>query len=265
MTPTPNTPNTEAASAAFIFSATQGTNMTFKTHNEITIDSNCTCLQGEVDASYQELCDLFGAPTGGDGYKVDAEWYVKFDDGTIATIYNWKNGKNYEGENGLNVEDIRDWHVGGFTGKAPKRVQIALDLHREKKQEEEDKGDKFKEAFGSAFEMFESIAQTKGVPYARVVELATHIRKKQELMTIMVSGMVSNEHIPEDAGKALMALDSSISAKIISLACDIAQLKIKNKEGAEEIMNWTDRIMEAEQAGAKNLFGDLFKKAEGDD
>lgn len=239
--------------------------MTFKTHNDIDININGTCLQGEVDASYAELCALFGSHHDGDGYKVDAEWYVKFDDGTIATIYNWKNGKNYEGENGLPLEQIDSWHVGGDSAQAETNVQIALDLHRESKQTDEAKGDKFKEAFGSVFEMFESIAKTKGVPFARVIELATHIRKKQELMTIMVSGMVSNEHIPEEAGKALMALDSSISAKIISLACDIGQLKVKDKEGAEEIMNWTERIMEAEQAGAKNLFGDLFKKAGADD
>lgn len=239
--------------------------MTFQTHNQTTIDANCSSLQGEVDASYEELCDLFGAPTGGDGYKVDAEWYVKFDDGTVATIYNWKNGKNYEGENGLDVADIRDWHVGGFDAKACTKVQITLDLHREQKQDKADEGDKIKEALGSVFDMFESIAKTKGVNFARVVELATHVRKKQDLMNIMVAGMVDNEHIPEAAAKALMALDSALSAKVISLACDLGTLKIKNQDGAKEIMDWTDRIMEAEQAGVKNLFGDLLNKEGSDD
>lgn len=47
--------------------------------------------------------------------KVDAEWNIKFEDGTVATIYNWKNGKNYLGDVGLELMDIRRWHVGGYS------------------------------------------------------------------------------------------------------------------------------------------------------
>lgn len=45
--------------------------------------------------------------------KVDVEWVFKFDDGDIVTIYNWKNGKAYLGEEGLHPEEITEWHVGG--------------------------------------------------------------------------------------------------------------------------------------------------------
>lgn len=238
--------------------------MNFKTHNDQQIDTNGSSLIGEVDAGYDELCNLFGAPTGGDGYKVDAEWAVLFDDGTVATIYNWKNGKNYEGENGLPVEEIRDWHIGGFKDQAETNVQIALDLHREKKEADATKDDKFKEAFGSVFDMFESLAKTKGVPFTRVVELAVHIRKKQELLSMLISGLVDSEAIPKGAGEALSKVDAMLSAKILGLACDLGALKVRSTTSADEIIEWADRIMEAEQAGAKNLFGDLFNK-ESDD
>jgi hypothetical protein len=86
--------------------------MKFKTHND-NIPFMGGSLQGYIDASYIELEEIFGTPTDGDGYKVDAEWEILFDDGTFCTIYNWKDGENYNGKNGMPIEDIRDWHIGG--------------------------------------------------------------------------------------------------------------------------------------------------------
>lgn len=53
-----------------------------------------TCLQGTINTSYDRLVDLFGEPTQleADG-KVQVEWAVKFTDGTLATIYDWKEEK----------------------------------------------------------------------------------------------------------------------------------------------------------------------------
>jgi hypothetical protein len=82
------------------------------------VDANGTSLMGEITCSYEKLRKLFGYPERGDGYKVDAEWSIKFEDGTIATIYNWKDGKNYNGAKGKNVEDITIWHIGGHNQKA---------------------------------------------------------------------------------------------------------------------------------------------------
>ena len=78
---------------------------------------NGTSLSGYLNVSYQTLVELFGEPNAKvDGYKTDAEWHVKVkeegDAPAFATIYNYKDGKNYLGANGLNVEDIKDWHVG---------------------------------------------------------------------------------------------------------------------------------------------------------
>jgi hypothetical protein len=99
----------------------------YKTHNDKHINCNMTCLQGYIVASYDRLVELFGEPTEGDGYKVDAEWLVEFEDGTVATIYNWKNGINYCGfDEGYPVEVITDWHVGGHAFQAVRLVDDAL-------------------------------------------------------------------------------------------------------------------------------------------
>ena len=87
---------------------------------ETTNDSSMrtgTSLSGYLDISYRSLVELLGEPNAAvDGYKTDVEWHVKVkaegESPTFATIYNYKDGKNYLGTNGLNVEDIKDWHVG---------------------------------------------------------------------------------------------------------------------------------------------------------
>lgn len=92
-----------------------------------------TSLQGYIDASYEELVAVFGEPDRVcDEYKVDAEWTIRFENGVVATIYNYKDGKHYCGEEGLDVEDIRDWHIGGGYGQeAAILVQEELGHYRE--------------------------------------------------------------------------------------------------------------------------------------
>ena len=87
---------------------------------EKTTNVGGTFLQGYIKASYEQLVKTFGEPhdPNGDNYKTDVEWAFEFADGTIATLYNWKNGKNYLGAEGLELNDIYEWHVGGFSEKA---------------------------------------------------------------------------------------------------------------------------------------------------
>ena len=101
------------------------TNLTAKPKMDWTAASG-TCLQGYIDANYADLCEKLGAHSNGDEYKVDAEWVLRFSDGTIATIYNYKDGKNYCGEDGLDVDDITEWHVGGRSKRAVELVQKLL-------------------------------------------------------------------------------------------------------------------------------------------
>jgi len=106
--------------------------MIYKTHNDKNIAVGGTHLQGGINTTFEKLVDAFGEPTSGDGYKVDAEWEIEFenpnsDTSVIATIYNWKNGKNYLGcEEGMDVEDITDWHIGGFNQDAVLFVKQVL-------------------------------------------------------------------------------------------------------------------------------------------
>ena len=78
-------------------------------------DSNLligTSLAGSIDTTYKKLVKLLGEPnTENDGYKTDAEWIIEIN-GKILTIYNYKDGKNYNEEEGLETEDITDWHIG---------------------------------------------------------------------------------------------------------------------------------------------------------
>lgn len=232
--------------------------MQFTTHNDTNVDTNGTCLQGEVEATYEELTNLFGAPHGGDGYKVDAEWEIKFDDGRVATIYNWKDGRNYCGEQGTPVEQIAEWHVGGDNPMVVQRVQILLDLHREGKSEARKK-DPMEKAFEPAFDMMDSIKATHGEDYAKVVEVALLCRKNQEVMGSLAAAAVHTDAIPEVAGVIVEKINSEISAKIISIAARLAKLEISGKK-AEEIMGWADRILEAESKGADTLLRDHLAK-----
>ncbi len=92
-----------------------------------------TGLLDAINISYRRLVELFGEP---DHYqpdpddnfisKVDAEWMLQFDDGTVATIYNYKNGENYLAEDGVPVEYITDWNIGGCNRKAADLVINAI-------------------------------------------------------------------------------------------------------------------------------------------
>ena len=83
-----------------------------------------TSLQGYIKASYEQLLKAFGPPNPNlcDNYKTDVEWAFEFADGTIATLYNWKNGKNYNGDDGLELNHIYEWNVGGKSEKAVSRL-----------------------------------------------------------------------------------------------------------------------------------------------
>ena len=87
-----------------------------KAPNETT---DGTWLQGHVDVTYSRLIEVFGPPhSAGDGYKTQAEWCLRFDDGTIATVYDYRNR--------LTPERTRNWGIGGFEKRALERVLEVL-------------------------------------------------------------------------------------------------------------------------------------------
>ena len=100
----------------------------FETHNNSEIDVNGTSHQGEISETFENLLKVFGTPMGAsDDNKVDVEWNIMFNDGVVATIYNWKNGPVSMGENGTNPVDIETWHIGGKTISAVYDVEEILE------------------------------------------------------------------------------------------------------------------------------------------
>jgi hypothetical protein len=102
-----------------------------------------THLQGYIECSYDDLVNTFGTPTieGGMETKIEVEWELTFIESTrtddnheVVTIYNWKNGKRYCGEEeGLEVQDIKQWHIGGHRRYAVDLVHDAIKNYKDKK------------------------------------------------------------------------------------------------------------------------------------
>lgn len=102
--------------------------MKFQTHNQKEINFIGTGYITEINISYKEIKNTFGKSFE-NGYKVDAMWVIEFEDGTIATIYNYKNGKNYMGKSGTPKTKINEWNIGGFRNtNALELVKSALGL-----------------------------------------------------------------------------------------------------------------------------------------
>jgi hypothetical protein len=83
-----------------------------------------THLQGSIDITYTELLDIFASPSHVPpvGEKTQAEWWLLFPDGTIATIYDWKSM--------YPTEDVRTWNIGGKDKDAEYQVKQAVEEHR---------------------------------------------------------------------------------------------------------------------------------------
>jgi hypothetical protein len=73
-----------------------------------------TSLHGYIHANFDELVNLFGWPhyfEPRNGNKVQCEWGFEAEDGTVFTIYDWK---EYE----THPSDISKWHIGGHSVSA---------------------------------------------------------------------------------------------------------------------------------------------------
>ena len=99
--------------------------MEFKTGNSLDTTGTGTSLQGYVTTTRSSLIQTVGMPTFSsdeDYEKVTTEWIIKFQDGTIATIYDWK---RYE-EGAPVLNEVYEWHIGGYSETAVSRVQETL-------------------------------------------------------------------------------------------------------------------------------------------
>lgn len=92
--------------------------------SQFTVNSKDTCIQGTshkgyVCTTYDRLVKFLGEPKGGsaDG-KTTCEWHIEFEDGKVATIYDWKVNST--------PKDLYNWHVGAKTHGALDRLEEVL-------------------------------------------------------------------------------------------------------------------------------------------
>jgi hypothetical protein len=94
--------------------------MKYITHNQDDlIDTNGTHFLGNINLPFDSIAAALGQPMRGDFDKVKAEWNIQFDDGLVATIYDWK---EYDRE----PEQVTDWHIGGKNQLVVQRVYNIL-------------------------------------------------------------------------------------------------------------------------------------------
>ena len=101
--------------------------MKYITHNDQDIDTNLTHGQGGIEADYSLLTKLFGTPFSTPCHKTDAEWNVEFENGVVATIYNWKNGISYLGKHGTPTTQINSWNVGGYDSESIRLIRDMIE------------------------------------------------------------------------------------------------------------------------------------------
>lgn len=83
------------------------------TVNLPTHNINETHLQGYVKTTLDDLIQTFGVPQEGFD-KSTVEWSLQFEDGIVATIYDYKEDTT--------PKYLYDWHIGGHTSLAATRI-----------------------------------------------------------------------------------------------------------------------------------------------
>ena len=87
------------------------------------IDATGTSLQGYIVTSREDLMKAFGAPLDYPlGDKVTTEWTIQFDNGEVATIYDWK---RYE-EGRPEFNELFQWNIGGHSRDVVSLVNDAV-------------------------------------------------------------------------------------------------------------------------------------------
>ena len=91
------------------------------------IDAAGTSLRGYITASREDLTKVFGAPV---DYplddKVTTEWTIQFDNGEVATIYDWKRYEKGRPE----FNELFEWNIGGSSFDVVSLIKDAI--HRSK-------------------------------------------------------------------------------------------------------------------------------------
>lgn len=87
----------------------------FRTHVAGPIDIQGTSMQGSIQATMKELTRAFGNPQASAHSRSTTCWDILFEDGTVATIYDW--GKD-EWSGAPRPDSVVFWHIGGKDRRA---------------------------------------------------------------------------------------------------------------------------------------------------
>ena len=85
--------------------------------NTNDINFNDTSLMGYVSTTYDKLVEVLGEPCT-DFEKSTAHWNIQAPDGTVATVYDWKEWSTPMNE--------YNWHIGGHSETALLLVAFLL-------------------------------------------------------------------------------------------------------------------------------------------
>ena len=94
-------------------------NMNTFTTNDSASKMNGTHLQGYIETRYDHIVERLGEPEHTSG-KTNVQWLIEFDDGLVASLYDWK-------LNNLPTGPYR-WHVGGHNDVVVSRLAAILDV-----------------------------------------------------------------------------------------------------------------------------------------
>ena len=92
------------------------------------VDTSVFICHNRISTAFKLEFEISGKPfTRLPENKIDVQWVIETKHG-IATLYNYKDGKAYLGEKGLDIKAIKQWHVGGSGhGKAVfEEIQTAI-------------------------------------------------------------------------------------------------------------------------------------------
>ena len=83
--------------------------------------SSGTSLVGYFEATFWAVMEKLGNPLEGCD-KTTCEWVIEFEDGLVATIYDYK-----ASQSPMYSPDVPyQWHIGGHKGEAAERVGVCL-------------------------------------------------------------------------------------------------------------------------------------------
>ena len=91
----------------------------FHTHSDKFIDTKNVKFISNISTSYEAIIYYFALPISdfNKTFPQDWEWRIKFSDGKVAVISNWKNGPNYTENRKISPNNINKWRVYGSSKK----------------------------------------------------------------------------------------------------------------------------------------------------